>query len=242
MYLTTLLLNPNLARVQRDLASCSAMHSRVLSVFGPPEALSTGNTEAAPTLRERLDILYRVESDFIGKPVLLIQSAEPPDTSLLPEGYLRPGLTGGSNLTALNIGPLLDHCNVDTILRFRLRANPTRKVPNDRRQGSASKHPARVFLKTPAERLQWLHRQAENAGFSLKYEEPNLWIGVEHPDGWQRGFSKNDQGQHQQVQQKGVIYEGLLQIENKDRFVAAVKKGIGPGKSYGFGLISLSTL
>ncbi|NUN15271.1 MAG: type I-E CRISPR-associated protein Cas6/Cse3/CasE [Myxococcales bacterium] len=239
MYLSTLLLNLKLPRVRRDLSSCSAMHSRVLSGFGLPEKDDPGAEKPTQTLRERLDVLYRVDWTDENQPVLVVQSTDKPDWSTLPQGYLAPMGDNGTNIVIQDLTSQLDAIELHTSIPFRLRANPTRKVPSGLRPGRVSKHPAREFLKTEMDRFQWLQRQAENAGFSLKRNELDEWMVVEHQDGWQRGFSKNDHGEHQQVQQKGVVYEGILQVEDKERFIVAIRKGIGPGKSYGFGLLTL---
>jgi len=37
-----------------------------------------------------------------------------------------------------------------------------------------------------------------------------------------------------------VTFEGQLQITNKELFIAALKFGLGSGKGYGFGLLSIS--
>ena len=37
-----------------------------------------------------------------------------------------------------------------------------------------------------------------------------------------------------------VLFEGILEIGNKDEFLKMLEAGIGPGKGLGFGLLSLA--
>jgi CRISPR-associated protein Cas6/Cse3/CasE subtype I-E len=37
-----------------------------------------------------------------------------------------------------------------------------------------------------------------------------------------------------------VQFDGLLEVEDPERFMAAIHQGIGPGKGFGFGLLSLA--
>lgn len=38
----------------------------------------------------------------------------------------------------------------------------------------------------------------------------------------------------------GALFEGVLVVDNVDRFVRALESGIGPAKAYGFGLLSIA--
>ena len=40
---------------------------------------------------------------------------------------------------------------------------------------------------------------------------------------------------------KGAIFEGRLEIVDADRFRTALRNGIGPGKAFGFGLLSIAS-
>ena len=50
---------------------------------------------------------------------------------------------------------------------------------------------------------------------------------------------KSDTKKHQ-LTFIGIIYDGYLKITDKDKFIVGLKKGIGSGKSYGFGLLSIA--
>ena len=113
MTLSRLVLNPRSRQVARDLADCQELHRTVLSAF--PQA-------AGGSARQRFGVLFRIEYCRGAAPVLLIQSHENPDFSALPSGYLaHPPTTN-------DIGAAWRGIARDSVFRFRLRANPTRKI------------------------------------------------------------------------------------------------------------------
>jgi CRISPR system Cascade subunit CasE len=47
-------------------------------------------------------------------------------------------------------------------------------------------------------------------------------------------------GNSQRGHHAGVDFEGILVVENAEALAQTVHKGIGPGKAFGFGLLSLA--
>jgi CRISPR system Cascade subunit CasE len=79
----------------------------------------------------------------------------------------------------------------------------------------------------------WIERRGNAAGFSvseLTLLQPG-YVLVHKP---------NPPGQAMRL--RSVRYEGVLNVTDTTRFLAAVAEGIGPGKAFGFGLLSLAPL
>lgn len=106
-------------------------------------------------------------------------------------------------------------------LIFRLTANPTVK-----RDGK------RWGLVNEEELRGWMERKAAESGFSLL----SLRVIPHRPvEG-----EKNDAGSA--LKFASVTYEGTLRIEDSERFHDALESGIGSGKGFGFGLLSIAQL
>ena len=135
MYLSRLTLNPRSRDVRRDLADVYQLHRTIMSAFA-------SNPDGAA--RRSLGVLFRVDPEGAPLPVVLVQSREEPRWEL-PQGYLAPG----TNAQSKPIGELLDAITAGRTYRFRLLANPTRKIArfdNDRRTdapGHARRSPTR---------------------------------------------------------------------------------------------------
>ena len=219
MYLSRLILNPRSRSVQRDLASPYQMHRTVMRAFPGREAL-TG---------ER--ILFRVEDHpSLGLPTLLVQSLIRPDWSWMREeasqGYLWQ--SGDENPA---VKPFALPLGAGQIFAFRLLANPTAKKTVER-EGQREK--MRVGLLREEDQRAWLARKLDNAGAELV----SCRVAA-------RGYLKSRKGEEGQfgVQTHlGVLFEGVLRVQDPDRVREAVTSGMGPAKGYGFGLLSLGPL
>lgn len=103
---------------------------------------------------------------------------------------------------------------------FRLMANPTVK-----RDGS------RLGLLREEEQQAWLTRKLAEVGATLL-------TGCTRASRMQRsdkGPAKNNATQTHLA----VLFEGVLRVEDPQRLVEAVERGVGAAKAYGFGLLSL---
>lgn len=105
------------------------------------------------------------------------------------------------------------------LLSFRLRANPT-----VRREGK------RLGLYRAAERLAWLSRKATENGFSLLTATE---ISERSPE---------CQAKSNKAVFSAARFEGVLRVLDPENFSAALAGGIGAGKGFGFGLLSISRL
>lgn len=218
LHLSKLLLNPDHAQARKDLALPYQLHKTLSKAF--PD-------EHSEEHRKRHGILFRVEDPTRGGVPVLVQSTTEPDWSRLPTGYaLR--LDGPKPFD-----PVLA---VGHRLRFRLVANPVRRVRID-----GKKHPRRYALVHPEAKdgvedgyINWLARQAEMNGFAV----------MDVTDAPFRLDRKRRVGAEEIAKSRiphfGVRFDGALRVTDPDLLAAAIRKGIGPGKAFGFGLLSVA--
>lgn len=148
------------------------------------------------------------------QPVVLVQSAHAADWSFLAQisGYVQRSAEPATK--AFDPAAVLQqaaHC------RFRLAANPT-----------VSREGKRHGLVGEDAQLAWLHRQGERLGFDVKAA---LVSGSDTLHGRKAGM---------RVSLLRVTFDGVLQVRDADAVAAALAAGIGPGKAFGCGLLSLA--
>ncbi|MFK4705598.1 CRISPR system Cascade subunit CasE [Roseateles asaccharophilus] len=161
-------------------------------------------------------VLWRLEpGQSWSQPVVLVQSEQPGDWSFLND---IPGYLGGGGLP-----PPTKEFDPNALvragapLRFRLCANPTVT-----RQGK------RLGLVGEDAQLAWLQRQGVRLGFHL---QTALVSGSDMVRG-RRGNAT--------VSFRQVLFEGVLEVGDADLLAGAVVNGIGHGKAFGCGLLSLA--
>lgn len=157
-------------------------------------------------------ILWRVEPTAAwSEPVVLVQAQEPADWSVLEA---LPNYLKGSSETR-DISPE-GWLQPEQCYRFRLFANPT--VTRDgKRQGLVSEEA----------QLAWLTRQGERHGFAV---EAALVTGSEQ---------LRSRKQDSRISVLQACFEGRLRARDCAALAAALRAGIGPGKAFGCGLLSL---
>lgn len=236
LYLSRLFLNQRDRAVQKDMADCRELHRTVLSAF--PDLRETPEADDASATpgdgaRSRFALLYRLEIDRRDIPVLLVQCGHKPDWSALDQRSPRYLLKEAEikDTIAASYGAL----TAGQVLTFKLHANPTVKLAYDRNAEPKRKNGRRVVLVKEEEQLAWLQRKGAQSGFSLMRRgdgAPAMQISpvqrvVGHGPPDTRTFG-------------AVTFEGVLRIEDADLLRAALVGGIGSGKAYGFGLLSLA--
>lgn len=103
--------------------------------------------------------------------------------------------------------------------RFRLLANPT-----------VSREGKRFGLVGEEEQQQWLARQGGRHGFDVQS------VLVTSAD-----FLNSRKGE-KVISVQRACFEGILQVQEQVRVVAALRDGIGPAKAFGCGLLSLARI
>jgi CRISPR system Cascade subunit CasE len=213
LYLSRAWLAPQHPQVRRDLRACEAMHRRVMGLFPVVGG-------AAP--RQALGVLYRVEPEReTGAVTLLIQSRAAPEWRWLPDGYL--AAARGGNPATRPLAPLLAAIAPGRRFGFRLHATPLKA---ERRPGGRGH---REFLRQPAEQVAWLTRQLDRGGCDL-IDARVLRVSaasITLASGNREFFG-------------GALFEGLLSVRHAEQARELLVAGIGRGRPYGCGLLSLA--
>lgn len=217
MYLSRMILNPRARRVQRELANIYQLHRSLMRSFPddlPPE--------------ER--VLFRVDVDArTGVPTVLLQSHTRPDWAWLTDDGARDYLLPNRNIPPAIQPP--QHLSTKSFdltfhegqrLAFRLRANPTVKR-DDSRHG----------LYREEEQRAWLERKGERDGFRP------LRVTVIQ-EGNQHAWKPRRDGKRRKLTHFAVRFDGVLTVTDPEALWETVQRGIGPAKSFGFGLLSLA--
>lgn len=163
-------------------------------------------------------ILFRVEPIVQENPiVVLVQSAIRPDW--------RPLLGEGVVLSSKHAEYSPAFTSGQT-LRFRLRANPTarRKLNED-----GSPLGKRVGLFGEEKQRAWFERKAGDGGFEL----------VEYRIS-RSGNLDSKKPENKEIRHLGVDFDGILRVTNSEQFEMTVTGGVGAGKGFGFGLLSIA--
>jgi len=175
--------------------------------------------------------LFRIDPLPGGRAVILVQSSLKPEWNYAfhNAGYL---LAAPPEVKSFDL-----YFTRGQSLRFRLVANPTKRL--SRHSLEADGQPvkeASIGKRVPVPNDQlfdWLARRAEPAGFSVKEDCTQVQPGYIYVN---KKKTKDDKGQRL----RSVRYDGILKVTDSARIQEAIIHGIGPGKAYGLGLLSLS--
>lgn len=223
LYLSRLIPDPLKRDVQRDLADCHNMHRRILMAFP--------DTPDIDRAREAYGALYRVDRVRDGVAVL-VQSRAAPDWSRLPAGYL------AHPPEVKRVDPLYDQLRPGSELHFRLRANPTRRISERNTSQGEQWRGKRVDLRREEDQLGWLRGKGEVAGFSALAVRARPEVSdVRAVPGTAVHGRRQGTGQ---LTFGSVVLEGRLRVTDVARFRQALETGIGSGKAFGFGLLSIA--
>lgn len=244
-YLSCLILDPMSRRVQNELAKPYEMHRTLCHAF---PGLTGEAWQAAR-------VLFRVDGER-GPLQLLVQAQSAPDWDAF---FLH--LNGARYVIgAPRVIEWQPQFEAGQTLRFRLLANPTFR-PAHSRSDRPRPNVERVGLYREYERLDWLlHRGRNEYGFALQTQrvtlrrhpdtrKPVVFRGREHDelpldlpcvdvadlnDGRRFPLPKSAH------QFSAARFDGVLQVSDAEKFARAVTHGVGPGKGFGFGLLSLA--
>lgn len=162
--------------------------------------------------------LWRLEPtlSLASLPVVLVQSGSSAQWSALDTfpGYAREILGN----KPVDLEQLVQ---AGTRYRFRLHANPT-----------VTREGKRLGLCQETDQLAWLSRQGEARGFGL--------IACLR-SGSERIHSRQGKS-GQRITVQSVLFEGILETKEPDGLRLAVRNGLGHGKAWGLGLLSLARI
>jgi CRISPR system Cascade subunit CasE len=216
VWLTRIVPDPRSAAARRDAAGSGAaisLHRRLMSLF--PDNLG-------PDARARLGVLFRTEDTPDGTQILL-QSTHEPDVTRLPDDY------GTARTRALD--PLLDALRPGLTIRYRCVASAIRKPGATTRE--IYQLPAVVSLRGAAADDWWL-RQAEAAGLTPLNVHSQPLAAIRG----RRGTSGPAAEQH--IRHTRLQFDGTATIKDPDQLRTKITEGIGRGKAYGCGLLSIA--
>ena len=157
---------------------------------------------------------------------LMLLSPEKPDLTAAAEQFGVP--ESGCPWEPTAYPPLLQRIEPGGVWPFRLVANPTKScVSEPGKRGKVHAH-----ISVPHQK-EWLQNRAAHNGFSLNEED----FTVVHNQ-WNI-FRKNP-SQESKVRLLAVTYEGVLTVTDTEQFRKALTEGIGRGKAYGMGLLTVA--
>lgn len=237
IYLSRLILDLRRPEVRRIMGDVYQLHRAILAAF--PRA-----PVGAPA-REHFGILYRAEA-VEREPLLarlLIQSTELPDWSRLPDEVFGPAPDERGNPATRRVDE--EYARITSGMRFifRLRANPTKRLHAQRPGREDRLLGKRVALLREKEQLEWLARKGVQHGFlvlntALHPEIPAVQAAAQATErGWRR---PPEGGEATRLTFGATLFTGCLQVTAAEKFRRALMSGIGSGKAFGFGLLSLA--
>ncbi|MDT0260060.1 type I-E CRISPR-associated protein Cas6/Cse3/CasE [Jatrophihabitans lederbergiae] len=211
-YLTRFEINATRRGAMMLMASPQKMHAATMAAFPAAEHSDTGR------------ILWRLDASGPHHWLYLLSPTEPDLTHLVEQA----GWPSKPHWETRDYAPLLHKLDTGQRWAFRLRANPTHTVTENGRK--------RVFGHvTATQKLDWLLRRTESLGIAI----PASSAG--EPDVLLSGF---DQRVFQREGSKVTLalagYEGNIEVTDPERLRIALTAGIGRGKAYGCGLMTLA--
>ena len=116
--------------------------------------------------------------------------------------------------------PFLGRIENGQVWNFRLCANPV----EHKKQDPSDKRGKIYALRSIEEQLEWLNKQGIKYGFTVNGCSVigDSWIAFE------------------KVRIRAITYDGILTITDADAFRTALTQGIGRGKAYGCGLLTVA--
>lgn len=162
--------------------------------------------------------LWRLDK-LAGKTYLLVSSHMKPALEAAAEQF------GFGTYETRDYDTLLDRIQTGDRWHFRLRANPVVSVSDGTGRGKVLAHV------TVAQQEQWLRDRAAKHGF-----EPETLAVVERE--WVSFKKTAENGRP--VTLHAVTFEGSLRVTDKELLRKAMTEGIGRGKAYGMGMLTLA--
>jgi CRISPR system Cascade subunit CasE len=207
MYLSLLRLNPKSRRALTEASRPYELHRSLLKAF-PDETVGGPGR-----------VLFRLDTDHeTGGIAVLVQSEKEPTWARL---------TGATSfVTECKCKAFQPRLASGQVLRFRLRANPTKRSKSTgKRRG----------IQGAEIQIEWLKKKGLQGGFE-----------VIDASAVSEGFSRDKMtdGSHvkHDMTMLSVRFDGLLRVTSGDAFHRTLREGIGSAKGFGFGLLSLAPI
>lgn len=189
------------------------LHRRLMSLFP---------SDAGPDPRARFGILFRLEDTPSG-PHILLQSSVEPALDRLPENY--------GTFLSRPLTPLLDALKPGLAIRYRCVASAVRK-PGATTRALYNLPPVVPLTGEAAD--EWWFRQADTAGLKP------LTLHSQPLDVVQGKRGTQGPAAQQRVRHARTRFDGTAAIIDPDLLRTKITEGIGRGKPYGCGLLSIA--
>lgn len=220
-FFSRILINPQRREARKLIASPQAMHAAVLAAF-PPDVTASAESR----------VLWRLD---VNGPTytLYVQSPDEPDIRHIQEA------AGWESRPAevAHLGKLLAKLDSGQEWAFRFTGNPVKSLPVENgKRGRVVPHV------TAEQQLGWLVHKAGQWGFEIKsgQEDGTYQAAVTSRD--DQRFSRTDPhqaGRRGTVALRQAQFDGVLTITDVELFKESLLKGMGKGKAYGCGLLTL---
>lgn len=222
MYFSRMPLNAQRRSTKDLITSPQRMHAAVLSGF-------------LPGVSTRGRVLWRLDSDGQHDLNLLVVSGEPPSFETLVE---QAGWSANPVWQTAEYDGFLAQLAQGQRWVFRLVANPVRSVRPQTSDGSASRG-VRVPLVRESDQVEWLLTRSAGHGFGIvdgASGGPNLRVAGSR----RLRFDRTSDGQKRKVTLQSTQFDGVLKVTDPVELRKALLSGIGGGKGYGCGLLTLA--
>ena len=212
MYLSRIELNRYRSETRKALGSPQIMHASVMSSFPCIKTEEAGR------------VLWRLDS--LGPSMyVLVQSPSKPDFTHMVDQFGWP--SSDQRWDTLEYDGFLSKIENGQEWKFRLTANPTRKITDNGKKMVA----AHV---TAEQQKRWLLDRCVSNGFSI----PS--IGDDHAFDIVSRRLVDFRREGKTVSIQYTSYEGVLKVEDADLLRKCMLNGIGRAKAYGCGMMTVA--
>ncbi|WP_433501814.1 type I-E CRISPR-associated protein Cas6/Cse3/CasE (plasmid) [Sphaerimonospora sp. CA-214678] len=161
--------------------------------------------------RSRAGVLFRVEDTRTGVQIL-VQTRMKPLLARLPDGYAEAAVK--------ELDGLLEQLQVGSLVRYRIAANPSKRLGKN-----AGPDVGKIQALRGAAAEQWWAQRAADNGMTV------LTVSAQ---------SQRDIRTKGGIRHAVVRFDGIATVTDADLARQSLLEGIGRGKSYGCGLLSLA--
>jgi len=186
--------------------------------------------------------LFRIDPGPAGRAVILVQSAAQPDWGYAFHNsrYLLDDL--GADRDPWELKPFDPSFTTGQRLRFRLLANPTRRLSQHSLEADGKPvKQVSIGKRVPVpthQLIEWLtdwrvrvEGKDEPPGFCIIKDSATVQAGYVY-------VNKGRDGNGHRL--RSARYDGILTVTDPAGFQEGIIRGIGPGKAFGFGLLSVA--
>ncbi len=186
--------------------------------------------------------LFRIDPQPSGRSAILVQSVIEPDWeyAFYNADYLLAAKP--------KCQPFNPQFSRGQLLRFRLAANPTRRLSE--KSPDAKKESVGKRVPVPTAMLaDWLTRRADSAGFRIRKLNPiqtgYVYFKKPSPNAGKSSahrisYANDNKAKDHQSRLRLARYEGILEVTDPDKFRSTIVRGLGSAKAFGFGLLSVA--